>query len=178
MCVFCDIVKRKQAAYVVDETEKTMTILDIEPANEGHVLIIPKIHVDSIVNLPDAYVQEITSVIRRIIKAFMTVYHASGYGMMQNGGASCDFGHLHSNNLYQIFTYVKNREYQFGEDDSNVSGMLLYAKTDAMIQPDNVYQMHGNQISIKTLDLNLPFEQIKSQLDKILEMHFGEVAKC
>lgn len=95
MCVFCDIVKRKQAAYVVDETEKTMTILDIEPANEGHVLIIPKIHVDSIVNLPDAYVQEITSVIRRIIKAFMTVYHASGYGMMQNGGANCDFGHFH-----------------------------------------------------------------------------------
>lgn len=95
MCVFCDIVKRKQAAYVVDETEKTMTILDIEPANEGHVLIIPKIHVDSIVNLPDAYVQEITSVIRRIIKAFMTVYQASGYGMMQNGGANCDFGHFH-----------------------------------------------------------------------------------
>lgn len=95
MCVFCDIVKGKQAAYIVDETEKTMTILDIEPANEGHVLIIPKIHVDSIVNLPDAYVQEITSVTRRIIKAFTTVYHASGYGIMQNGGASCDFGHFH-----------------------------------------------------------------------------------
>lgn len=84
---------------------------------------------------------------------------------------------LHSNNLYQIFTYVKNREYQFDEADNNVSGMLLYAKTDAMIQPDNVYQMHGNQISVKTLDLNLPFEQIASQLDKILEMHFHEVRK-
>nr|WP_276933572.1 5-methylcytosine-specific restriction endonuclease system specificity protein McrC [Globicatella sulfidifaciens] len=84
---------------------------------------------------------------------------------------------LHSNNLYQIFTYVKNREYQFDEADNNVSGMLLYAKTDAMIQPDNVYQMHRNQISVKTLDLNLPFEQIASQLDKILEMHFHEVRK-
>lgn len=30
-----------------------------------------------------------------MIKAFMTVYHASGYGMMQNGGANCDFGHFH-----------------------------------------------------------------------------------
>ena len=50
-----------------------------------------------------------------MIKAFTTVYDASGYGIMQNGGANCDFGHFHSNNLYQIFTYVKNREYQFGE---------------------------------------------------------------
>lgn len=49
---------------------------------------------------------------------------------------------LHSNNLYQIFTYVKNREYQFGDEENKVSGMLLYARTDALIQPDNVYQMH------------------------------------
>ena len=63
---------------------------------------------------------------------------------------------LHSNNLYQIFTYVKNREYQFGDEENKVSGMLLYARTDALIQPDNVYQMHGNQISVKTLDLQRP----------------------
>ena len=28
---------------------------------------------------------------------------------------------LHSNNLYQIFTYVKNRSYQFGEEDNTAS---------------------------------------------------------
>lgn len=48
---------------------------------------------------------------------------------------------LHSNNLYQIFTYVKNREYQFGDEDNKVSGMLLYARSDVLIQPDNVYQI-------------------------------------
>lgn len=84
---------------------------------------------------------------------------------------------LHSNNLYQIFTYVKNREYQFGNVENKVSGMLLYAKTDAAIQPDNVYQMHSNQISVKTLDLNLPFEQIAGQLDRIVEAHFEDIRK-
>lgn len=79
---------------------------------------------------------------------------------------------VYSNNLYQIFTYVKNREYQFGETESTVSGMVLYAKTDALIQPDQVYRMHGNRISVKTLDLDLPFEQIVGQLDKIAETHF------
>ena len=79
---------------------------------------------------------------------------------------------LHSNNMYQIFTYVKNRDYQFGEEAHKVSGMLLYAKTDEEIQPDNVYQMHGNQITVRTLDLNLPFADIAIQLDGIAEEHF------
>lgn len=79
---------------------------------------------------------------------------------------------LHSNNLYQIFTYVKNRDYDFGENEHKVSGMLLYAKTDEEIQPNNVYQMHGNQITVRTLDLNLPFAEIARQLDEIVETHF------
>lgn len=80
---------------------------------------------------------------------------------------------LHSNNLYQIFTYVKNRDYDFGDTPHAVSGMLLYAKTDEEIQPNSVFQMHGNQISVKTLDLNLPFPEIRAQLDSIVEVHFG-----
>ena len=80
---------------------------------------------------------------------------------------------IHSNNLYQIFTYVKNRDYQFGGLEHTVSGMLLYAKTEDEIQPDNVYQMHGNQITVKTLDLNLPFTDIKKQLDEIVKEHFS-----
>lgn len=56
---------------------------------------------------------------------------------------------LHSNNLYQIFTYVKNKAAAGGE----VSGMLLYARTDEAIQPDNTYMMSGNRISVKTLNL-------------------------
>ncbi|MEQ2412651.1 5-methylcytosine-specific restriction endonuclease system specificity protein McrC [Blautia acetigignens] len=36
---------------------------------------------------------------------------------------------LHSGNLYQIFTYVKNKDYAFGETPHKVSGLLLYAKT-------------------------------------------------
>lgn len=79
---------------------------------------------------------------------------------------------LHSNNMYQIFTYVKNRDYEFGEEEHKVSGMLLYAKTEEEIQPNNVYHMHGNQITVRTLDLNRPFEDISKQLDEIIQAHF------
>ena len=81
---------------------------------------------------------------------------------------------LHSNNLYQIFTYVKNKDTEFGDKPHTVSGMLLYAKTKEEIQPDNVYHMSGNQISVKTLDLNLPFKEITAQLDAIAVAHFGD----
>lgn len=80
---------------------------------------------------------------------------------------------LHSNNLYQIFTYVKNKDYELRQQKHEVSGMLLYAKTDEDIQPNNVYQMSGNQISVKTLDLNLPFSDISRQLNDIVKMHFN-----
>lgn len=83
---------------------------------------------------------------------------------------------LHSGNLYQIFTYVKNKDMQFGDKPHNVSGMLLYARTDEPIQPDNEYQMSGNKISVKTLDLNCEFSVIASQLNKIAEVQFGSTA--
>ena len=36
----------------------------------------------------------------------------------------------------------------------------------------DVYQMHGNQITVRTLDLNLPFSDIAKQLNTIAETHF------
>ncbi len=79
---------------------------------------------------------------------------------------------LHSGNLYQIFTYVKNKEYELKDKKHKVAGMLLYAKTDEEVYPNNVYQMSGNQITVRTLDLNLPFAEIAKQLDEIAEAHF------
>ena len=69
--------------------------------------------------------------------------------------------------LYQIFTYVKNK--QIEAPNSEVSGMLLYAKTDEEILPDNTYKMSGNTIGVGTLDLNQDFGLIKEQLDGIAE---------
>ena len=80
---------------------------------------------------------------------------------------------LHSGNMYQIFTYVKNKEAELQGTGHKVSGMLLYAKTEEDLVPDNVYQMSGNQISVKTLDLNQEFSEIQNQLNKIVKDHFG-----
>lgn len=68
---------------------------------------------------------------------------------------------IRSDNLYQIFTYVKNKD---PVGSGNVSGVLLYAKTDETITPDNDYIMGGNRISVKTLDLGADWIDIERQL--------------
>lgn len=70
---------------------------------------------------------------------------------------------IHSSNLYQIYAYLKNLD---KANTGNVEGMLLYAKTQEQITPNNKYSMGGNTIWVKTLDLNLPFLQIVGQLEK------------
>lgn len=79
---------------------------------------------------------------------------------------------IHSGNLYQIFTYVKNKDENMGDGKHSVSGMILYAKTDEELQPDNSYQMSGNKISVRTLDLNQDFSEIAKQLDNIVAEYF------
>lgn len=84
---------------------------------------------------------------------------------------------VHSGNLYQIFAYVKNKEAELVGASHEVSGTLLYATTDEDVQPDCTYQMSGNKIGVRTLDLDRPFDEIKAQLDGIAEEYFKE-APC
>ena len=54
-----------------------------------------------------------------------------------------------------------------------VSGMLLYAKTDEDVYPENEYRMSGNRIEVRTLNLDGDFSKIKAQLDGIAEKYLG-----
>ena len=96
------------------------------------------------------------------------IIDAKYYGRTMQTG-QYDTTTLHSNNMYQIFTYVKNQDIA---GDGSVSGMLLYAKTDEAVTPNTQFMMHGNKISVKTLDLNLTFKDIAAQLDLIAKDHF------
>ena len=72
---------------------------------------------------------------------------------------------LRSAHLYQIYAYVKNMD---KENTGNVSGLLLYAKTQDEVFPDGKpFVIGNNSIGTKTLDLNCEFENIRKQLDDI-----------
>ena len=85
-------------------------------------------------------------------------------------GVSNQVTSIISGNLYQIFTYVKNKD-KLGT--GNVSGVLLYAKTVEELTPDNDYCIGGNSFGVKTLDLNTDWCEIKSQLDLLPEYYLS-----
>lgn len=76
---------------------------------------------------------------------------------------------LHSQNVYQIFTYVMNQDVG---NTGNVAGLLLYAKTDEDIVPDVDTVIMGHKISAKALDLNCDFSVISKQLKYIAQEYF------
>ncbi len=88
------------------------------------------------------------------------------YSHTMQRNSTFDSRTIHSGNLYQIYTYVKNKDVKA---TGNVSGILLYAKTDEELTPNNDYIISGNKISVKVLDLNKDFADIKKQLDKLVE---------
>lgn len=74
---------------------------------------------------------------------------------------------FYSNNMYQIYTYVKNES---GSSDRDVAGMLLYARTQDEPKLQEAFCLGGNWFYVRTLDLDLSPADIRSQLDDIAKL--------
>lgn len=94
-CAFCKIINKQADAHVIYESENIEAFLDIEPINEGHVLIVPKMHEASIDKIPLNVLTEIMELAQKVVVAQEKIYGMDGYSIMQNGGQFCDFGHCH-----------------------------------------------------------------------------------
>ena len=82
---------------------------------------------------------------------------------------------IHSNNLYQIHTYVTNHD---KTSSGKVDGMLLYAKTDEKQLPNGEMKLQsGNTIYFKTLNLDGDFNIIKEQLDGFAQNIVNKIRK-
>lgn len=94
-CIFCQVVCGEIEVVRVYEDELVLCFMDIEPINEGHMLIVPKRHVLDGDELTDDEARAIMDVSRRLIRVLKERYKPHGYSMMQNGGAFNDIGHYH-----------------------------------------------------------------------------------
>lgn len=72
---------------------------------------------------------------------------------------------VHSANLYQMLAYVKNTD---ANHTGAVSGLLLYARTDATTQPNLDVAIQGNRIGARALDLNRPWAHLRTELEDVL----------
>jgi histidine triad (HIT) family protein len=51
-CIFCKIVAGSLPAYIVDQDERTISFMDINPGNRGHALVIPRAHARNLYDVP------------------------------------------------------------------------------------------------------------------------------
>lgn len=68
-CPFCSIGKKEIKSYIVYEDESVMGVLDINPANKGHVILFPLEHVENLVDVKE--VDHIFSVAKKISEAMV-----------------------------------------------------------------------------------------------------------
>ena len=94
------------------------------------------------------------------------IIDAKYYSNMYQNNPLFDKNTFKSNNLYQIFTYVKNQD---KEKNGKVSGMLLYAKTDENDEQWAEYNMDGNKIIISNIALGDNFNKVQQHLNNIAE---------
>ena len=90
------------------------------------------------------------------------IIDAKYYGKTMQVNSRYDSTTFISSHLYQIFTYVKNSD---KSSTGNVAGVLLYAKTEEDFTPNEDFNISGNRISLKTLDLNQDWSNITEQLE-------------
>ena len=119
-CIFCH--KEKIITDFVYEDEMVMAFMDMDPINEGHVLLIPKDHYLDVDEIPDEVLSHLMIVSKKIVSALKDIYKPNGYSIMQNGGEFNDIGHYHLN----IFPRYKNDGFgwTFGNDAKDVNAMI------------------------------------------------------
>ena len=92
-CVFCH--KEKLVTNIIYEDELVIAFMDMEPINQGHILLIPKEHYLDVDEMPDKVLSHLMIISKKIVSALKEIYKPNGYSIMQNGGEFNDAGHYH-----------------------------------------------------------------------------------
>jgi histidine triad (HIT) family protein len=94
-CLFCRIIDKAEPAYVVDETPDTVSFLDTRPVFKGHVLIVPRPHLVTLVDLPPHLTEPLFTAVQRTAQAMTTALQADGSFVAVNNTVSQSVPHLH-----------------------------------------------------------------------------------
>ena len=119
-CLFCKIATKEVPAFIVFEDVDTIAFLDIHPVNAGHTLVVPKTHMESIVDATPDTLGKLVSVAQRIAKAQMA-NGAEGVNLLQNTNPAAGqvVPHLHVHVIPRKgddgFRHWQGTEYKEGE---------------------------------------------------------------
>lgn len=94
-CVFCRIVAGALPASIVYEDDGHVAFLDARPLFEGHTLVVPRAHVETLADLPPDGVQPFFALVQRLSVAIPQAMDAAGTFVAMNNVVSQSVPHLH-----------------------------------------------------------------------------------
>ncbi|MDG4657757.1 HIT family protein [Ectobacillus antri] len=94
-CFGCRLAHQQESVHMVYEDEWVCCILDHDSFNEGHVLILPKAHVEDMDELDALTGRAVLEAAQRLTKAVKMLYRPDGVTICQNGGIFSELTHFH-----------------------------------------------------------------------------------
>lgn len=94
MTIFSKIISGELACYKIAENDLFLAFLDVFPLREGHVLVVPKIEVDKVFDLPDSYLSSMLVFARPIAKAIEKAFPCNRCGISVIG-LEVPHAHMH-----------------------------------------------------------------------------------
>ena len=94
-CVFCAIVAGETPADLVHEDDDFVAFLDARPVFKGHILLVPRDHVDTLPDLPAALRDPFLALAQRLAAAMVDGLEAQGSFVAVNNTVSQSVPHLH-----------------------------------------------------------------------------------
>jgi len=85
-CIFCRIVAGEVPSTKVFEDDATMAIMDVNPANDGHALVIAKGHAETLYDLPEAATAAVMRTAQRVARGIRDALKPEGLNLLQANG--------------------------------------------------------------------------------------------
>lgn len=96
-CIFCRIIEEEAPARVVYEDEDTMAFLDVNPLSEGHTLVVPKEHYETLTDLPESAGEKLMDSVLRLTPEIEAAVDADASTVGFNNGVAAgqEIDHVH-----------------------------------------------------------------------------------
>ena len=94
-CLFCAIVAGDAESYAVYSSDTVYGFLDVRPVFKGHTLLVPRQHVDTLLELPDELMPDLFGAARAVARAVVDGLGAQGSFVAMNNVVSQSVPHLH-----------------------------------------------------------------------------------
>ena len=96
-CIFCKIVSGEIPCTKVFEDDRVLAFMDINPLNDGHLLVIPKTHAATILDIGKADFSAVIAAAHKIAGAVQEALNPDGINLLQLNGKAANqvVPHLH-----------------------------------------------------------------------------------